>query len=126
MTVQERLRHLISILPSDESTVAFTRADLVRMLDGEAETIAALDRDLTVEEVAEKVGRAVSTVRTWLIAGDLRGYKLNGKSWRIPQTALRKYLDAQTTVSVRDQEDQADEDDEDIDISAWRKIPLGG
>lgn len=126
MTVQERLRQLISILPSDESTVAFTRADLVRMLDGEEETIAALDRDLSVEEVAEKVGRAVSTVRTWLIAGDLRGYKLNGKSWRIPQSALRAYLDAQTTVNAPVQDPQDDEDDEDVDISAWRKIPPGG
>jgi excisionase family DNA binding protein len=87
------------------------------VLDGEADTIAAPDRDLTVEELAEKVGRAVSTVRTWLIAGDLRGYKLNGKSWRIPQSALRAYVDAQTTVSVPD--DAGDEqDDENVDISA--------
>lgn len=124
MTVQDRLRALISVLPSDESTVAFTRADLVRMLDGEAETIAALDRDLSVEEVAERVGRAVSTVRGWLIAGELRGYKLNGKSWRIPQSALRAYLDAQTTVNSPVDEEE-DDDDEDIDISAWRKIPPG-
>jgi excisionase family DNA binding protein len=53
----------------------------------------------------------VSTVRTWLIAGELGGHKLNGQSWRVQRSALREHLAAQAQPS----EPVADED---VDIGA--------
>ena len=35
------------------------------------------------------------TVRGWLIAQDFRGFKFNGRDWRVPRAALREYLDVQ-------------------------------
>lgn len=55
-----------------------------------------LDVDLTVAGVAEKLGRRPSTVRAWCERGELPGaYKLRGREWRIPRSALEAFLDSQ-------------------------------
>ncbi len=54
--------------------------------------------DLTLEQIAEKTGKAVSTVRGWCASGELRAYKLHGKQWRVPASALREFFDAQRGV----------------------------
>ncbi len=114
MTLEERLRQLASALPSDDSAITFTRADLVFLREGNSsETGVASTRDLTAEEVADETGRAPSTVRGWLISKALRGYKLNNRDWRVPRTALREYLEVQAT--------EASETQGEADIAAWRR-----
>lgn len=54
---------------------------------------AEVSVDLTLEEVAEQVGRAVSTVRGWCASGELRGYRLNGREWRVPASAVAEYFE---------------------------------
>lgn len=71
-------------------------------------------RDLTVEEVAEMVGRAPSTVRGWLSSGALRGFKINGRDWRVAPSALEDWRAGQMR---RDEPESG----EDIDLGAWRK-----
>lgn len=113
MTLKERLRQLASTLPSDHSAVTFTRADLVALLECDSsETGVRSTRDLTVAELADETGRAPSTVRGWLISDALRGYKLNTRYRRVPRTALRQYLDAQTTGATLTPGN--------VDITAWR------
>jgi excisionase family DNA binding protein len=51
--------------------------------------------DLTVEEVAEIVGRKAGTVRDWIRQERLRAYLFNDREYRIPRAALQEYLDAQ-------------------------------
>ena len=51
--------------------------------------------DLTVEEAAKQLNRAPSTVRGWLGSGELRGYRVNGREWRVPRPAVREYLEGQ-------------------------------
>ena len=115
MTLKERLRQLASALPSDDSAVTFTRADLVDLLeDDPEEKVVGSMPDLTAKEVAERTGRAPSTVRSWLCSGALTGYKLNNRDWRVPRAALRGYLEAQAT--------QSSETPGDVDITAWRKV----
>ena len=116
MTLHDRLRQLASALPSDDSAVTLTRADLVALLEDEvdSESVRALG-DLTVDEVAEEVGRAPSTVRTWLIAGGLKGYKLRRRDWRVTRAALRAFLDSEAKPPVPPESGK-------VDIGAWRKL----
>lgn len=116
MTLSERLRALAEALPSDASSVTLTRADLLTLAEGSGDAPLAV-RDLTVEEVAQEVQRAASTVRGWLIAGKLRGYKLNGRDWRVPRAALRAYLDAQTRAPEKATPSRAT-----ANITAWRNV----
>ena len=101
MTLKERLRQLASALPSDDSAVTITRADIVALLENDGrETEVGSTRDLTVEEVAWETHRAPSTVRGWLNSQTLRGHKFHG-DWRITQAALREYPGG-GTVDARD------------------------
>ena len=112
MTLKERLRQLAFALPFDDSTVSFTRAALMALLeDGGKVTEVDSTRDLTVEEVAHETHRARSTIRGWLGSGALRGHKFHG-DWRVTRAALREYLEAQATHSS--------EAPGKVDITAWR------
>lgn len=120
MNLSDRVRALIAALPSDDSAVTLTRADLAALVEGTiSEEPSPPVRDLTVEEVAEKTQRAPSTVRGWLIAGDLNGYKLNGRDWRITRAALRAYLDNQKEGTHAGR--CTPEVEGEVDIAAWRR-----
>ena len=118
MTARDRLRQLASALPSDDSAVTFTRAGLVALLDedDDGDATATSVRDLTVEEVAEEMHKAPSTVRGWLISGALRGYKFSNREWRVTRSALRDYIARQAATS-----DLLRETTEG-DITAWRRV----
>lgn len=119
MNLPERLLQLASALPSERSTVTLTRADLFDLLGGATETqIPLRSRDLTVEEVAKETQRAPSTVRGWLINKALDGYKLNGRDWRVPQAALRGYLERQ---QQREPETPTHDAGVGVDITDWRR-----
>ena len=55
----------------------------------------AYDKWRTVAEVAELLSVTVSTVRTWLTMGKLRGVKLPGGDWRVRQEDLDAMLKPQ-------------------------------
>ncbi len=57
--------------------------------------------DLTVEQAAEKLSKAPSTIRAWLIAGELRGYKVHGREWRIAPAAIAAFLEGQKNALPR-------------------------
>jgi len=114
VSLNERLRQMAEALPSDESAVVLTRATIMSLLDGpEAPT---RQRDLTVIEVAEETSRAPSTVRGWLTKGTLRGYKLNGRDWRVPVTALEELLSRGLSSN------EAPHMGLGTDITAWRSV----
>ncbi len=56
--------------------------------------------DLTVAEVCVHLRRSASTIRGWLEAGTLHGYKLPGDAkhaaWRIPPAALAAFKTSTT------------------------------
>ena len=116
-TVVERLRTLAAALPSDASSVTFTRSDLLTLVEG-SDVAPSRPRDLTVDEVAERMGRAPSTVRSWLGAGQLRGYKLNKRDWRVPADALRAYAEGPVAACPTPEAPHSPE----VDIAAWRQI----
>jgi len=52
---------------------------------------------LTPQEVAKILRVSVYTVRRWIKEGDLPAYKV-GRSWRIEEEELERWLDAQRLV----------------------------
>ena len=111
------LRRAVELMPQGATltlSVEWLR-DALKELEG-AERPEAL---LTLDEVAQTVGRAVSTVRTWCNSGQIEGaFRLNGRDWRVPERALRRYLEGQG-------EDAGDEAPRiragEVDLSRWRR-----
>lgn len=112
MTIRERLQLLVDALPSDEAAVVLTRASIMALLGGSEDRVEK--GDMTVDEVARETRRAPSTVRGWLADGMLRGYKLNGRDWRIPQSSLETFLAEQRQPRRAAPATPAS------DIAAWR------
>jgi excisionase family DNA binding protein len=110
LTLRDRLARIVEALPSG-SAVTLPRDELARWIDaGDPEPMA----DYTVEHVAELLNRRPSTARGLCASGAIRAYKLNGREWRIPSSALREYLDRQANP-----DDDLDSDD---DLSSWREL----
>jgi excisionase family DNA binding protein len=89
MTLLDRLRALVDALPPGGS-VTFTREWLAGELQGAA--AAPQNVDLTIAQVAARLGRAPSTVRGWLERGELNGYRFRGREWRIAPAALEAFV----------------------------------
>ena len=95
------LRALLDSMPV-VSTITLTRVDIEELLDEltPPDVDAPEASDLTLPEVADRVSRARSTVRSWCSRGLLVGaYRLNGRDWRVPPHALDAFLNAQGTRS---------------------------
>lgn len=77
--------------------------------------------DLTVAEVAAHFGRGASTVRTWLLRGDLPGaYRLNGRDWRIPRTAIAT-MQREQAKRHREKKTLTPRSTGATDLSTWRR-----
>ena len=115
MTLEDIIR-LHELMP-EGSSISLSKEAVGGLLDG-----LSLPRggaqdgsDLTLEEVAERVGRAPSTVRGWCRCGSLVGaYRLNGRGWRIPLLALDAFLRSQEEGRTRSTMGGHN-------LSAWRK-----
>jgi excisionase family DNA binding protein len=57
------------------------------------------ERFYTVDEVAERMRVTVFTVRNWLRAGQLGGFRAGGRKagWRIRQSDLDRFIAQQST-----------------------------
>ena len=116
MCLIDRLRAIVESMPADAS-VTFSVVWLRDLLSDEGDS-PGTDRLLTLEEAGNIVGRSPSTVRTWLNTGQLDGFKLNGRSWRIRESALRNFIERQESgehepPTVRNGS---------VDLGAWRSI----
>lgn len=116
MGLVDRLRAIVDPMPADAS-VTLSVAWLRDLLAAEGDS-ANMDRLLTLEETAEIVGRSPSTVRTWLNTGRLDGFKLNARSWRIRESALRTFIEQQ---EAGEHEPATVRSFGTVDLGAWRK-----
>jgi len=88
MTLEDRLRQMVTALPN-EASIMLPVAVVRGWLDQEGDD--PLD-DLTVAEVAAKLGRSDGTVRAWIRSGKLEAYWL-GHEYRITRSALATFRD---------------------------------
>ena len=93
--LRESLAQIAAVLPPGAAVLLpadWLRAQLEGEVGPEDDGVA----DMAVREVAEKLGRSVSTVRGWLSAGHIPGaYKFRGKQWRVTRAGLSEFLDRQ-------------------------------
>ena len=59
------------------------------------------ERYYSPDEVAEKYNVSGVVVRKWLREGKLKGFKLGGKIWRIPETELARFVQNAITVEKK-------------------------
>ena len=114
----EELQTLYESMPLG-STINLPRDDIAELLDEltPPDDEALEVSDLTLFAVAERVGRAPSTVRGWCSRGLLVGaYRLNGRDWRVPPAALDAFLEAQGTRRAAASKGSSGG----TDLSAWR------
>ena len=64
-----------------------------------------MDREplLTVDQVAERLKVDAETVRRWLREGQMQGYRLGSRWWRVSEADLRRFLEA-SKKPAREQE----------------------
>ena len=73
--------------------------------------------DLGIHDLAQLFDRRPSTVRAWLERGDFPGaYKLFGREWRAPQSAVEAFLQSQRSGSP------APPSKATMDLSTWRSV----
>ena len=116
MGLIDRLRAIVESMPADAS-VTFSVVWLRDLLSDEGDS-PGTDRLLTLEEAGNIVGRSPSTVRTWLNKGQLAGFKLNGRSWRIRESALRKFIERQESG----EQEPPTVGNGSVDLRAWRRF----
>lgn len=96
MSTRHLMERLQSMPPGSTVPVEWVCAQIAAegvSTKGERESL----EDLDVPAVAAVVKRAPSTVRGWLGGGLIpEAYRLQGRDWRVPRAALRRFLDRQT------------------------------
>jgi hypothetical protein len=104
VTLIERLRALVEAVPPG-GAVTIPRDWLAGELGAGADgaPTGGADTVLTVAQLAERLHRSPSTVRGWCEQSRFSGaFKLNGKDWRVPITALAAFLDGQRPETSRE------------------------
>lgn len=74
--------------------------------------------DRTIRDLAHVFGKRPSTVRAWVEHGDFPGaYKLHGKEWRVPASAVEAFQDRQ-----RHRKSSSRSAETESRLSAWRRV----
>ena len=74
--------------------------------------------DLTIRDLAELFGKQPSTVRGWVERGDFPGaYKLHGKEWRVPVSAVEAFQDRERDAAQRGRHGGSR-----AKLSEWRRV----
>jgi excisionase family DNA binding protein len=97
-----RFREALEEMP-EGTAITLPREKLIQLLGGSdlgSQTVSSRTDpvpvvDLSVRQVAALYGKSPNTVRRWLESGQLEGYKLFGREWRVPQQMLVAFQDDQ-------------------------------
>ena len=98
MIPRDLLQAILDQVPDAQVTVP--RAWLLDLLNASPSTPDVAPADFTVEQLAARFGKAPSTLRTWLEAGEFPGaYKLH-RSWRVPASVVESFEAAQRALAA--------------------------
>lgn len=121
MSLKSTITALVAAAPPDATIpVRWLAEQLAADSEPITEQSHGVAIDLTVDELAAKLNRGASTIRTWLARGELEGaYRNHGREWRIPLAAVdalqrsqskRHASDGSTTTPTKTP----------TDLSSWR------
>ena len=108
MPARQRFRDALEGMP-EGTGITLSRETLIQLIDGsefESQSVRPSEEtapivDLSVREVASLYGKSPNTVRRWLESGQLEGYKLFGREWRITQQMLAAFQENQRSGMAR-------------------------
>jgi excisionase family DNA binding protein len=110
MVDRDALLRLAQALP-ESTAVPVPRAWLLELLAGvpsPQQAPGAIEIDLTPEEAGSALQRSPVTIRAYCAAGLLPGaYRMRGRQWRIPRTALEAFQAAERRANRRTRRDAA-------------------
>lgn len=112
------LNTILSRLSNVADEVEHIRADLQELPHQDPKTVRA--GDLTLVQVAERVGRSVSTVRGWAASGELEAFKFRAREWRVTPEALEAFLQAQR--KPKQAQVKTVRPTGPVDLGSWRKV----
>lgn len=96
MTALERLRQAAELLPPGVSVVVPREALLEVLGPVRGADTASASEMLTVRDVAVRLHRSPSTIRSWVERSEFDGaVKIKGRSWLIPAAAIPTFLKRQ-------------------------------
>ena len=98
----QRFREALEEMPVG-TAITLSREKLIQLLGGSelgSQTVSSREDsapvvDLSVRQVAALYGKSPNTVRRWLESGQLEGYKLFGREWRVPRQMLVAFQEDQ-------------------------------
>lgn len=122
MSLRTAVEMLVAAAPADATIPVRWLAEQLEA-DGPNAAVTPVESpllvDLTVDELAARLNRGTSTIRTWLANGDLPGaYRNHGREWRIPLAAVEAMQRAEAkrhTTSIEPVSAPA------VELSDWRK-----
>ena len=128
MPLKDKIAALVSAAPVDATVTVGWLAELLAadsaspLVDPVVAAPGAVV-DLTVAQCAAHLGKGASTVRTWLVRGELPGaYRMHGREWRIPLSAIQAMQTAQARQHrARAKAAPAVADGRMVDLGAWRQ-----
>lgn len=110
----EQLRGALSAMPPGTLVPRDWLVQQLAVLDGSPAPLSPTPQtgaDLTIPGLALLFGKRPSTVRGWVERGDFPGaYKLHGREWRVPASAIQAFQDAQRRLPGSS------------GLSAWRSV----
>jgi excisionase family DNA binding protein len=118
------LRHRLEGLdPAGTVTVGWLLEQLSSNGSGDSdEPTRAVAGDLTCREAGLVLGRAASTIRSWLEAGELEGYRQRGREWRVTPAALQRFQEQQRSgVAQKGRRATSRHREKSTDLGAWRR-----
>lgn len=118
------VRTWLAVLAQAEALVP-ARVVLERLPVSDEPAVQGLEAevDLTAESMGRLLGRSAGSIREWCRAGRLPGsYKLFGREWRVPRSALAALQRSEAEASARREHPKPPAPEEEVDIGAWRRL----
>lgn len=97
MKLSDRIRRLLEGMP-DGAAVSLPVETLRAWVEESGP--GSFEPDLTVADVAGKMGRSPVTIRAWIRSGQLKAYRFQHREWRVTSDNLQDFMTGQQSRGI--------------------------